>query len=51
MDLSCAFATSSDSPAHVAIAEELGYERAWLYDSPAVYPDVWMVLSRCAERT
>jgi 5,10-methylenetetrahydromethanopterin reductase len=35
----------------VAIAEELGYQRAWLYDSPAVYPDVWMVLSRCAERT
>jgi 5,10-methylenetetrahydromethanopterin reductase len=51
MDISCAFATSSDSPAHVAIAEELGYERVWLYDSPAVYPDVWMVLSRCAERT
>ena len=37
--------------AHVAIAEELGYERAWLYDSTAVYPDVWMVLSRCAEGT
>jgi 5,10-methylenetetrahydromethanopterin reductase len=51
VDISCAFATSSDSPAHVAIAEELGYQRAWLYDSPAVYPDVWMVLSRCAERT
>ena len=51
MQISCAFATSSDSPAHVEIAEELGYERAWLYDSPAVYPDVWMVLSRCAERT
>src|SRR6195256_2849361 len=51
MDVSCAFATSSDTPAHVEIAEELGYQRAWLYDSPAIYPDVWMVLSRCAERT
>ena len=51
MQISCAFATSSDSPANVEIAEELGYERAWLYDSPAVYSDVWMVLSRCAERT
>src|SRR5882762_3622776 len=51
MDISCAFATSSDSPAHVAIADALAYERSWLYDSPAVYPDVWMVLSRCAERT
>jgi len=21
--------------------EQLGYERAWFYDSPALYPDVW----------
>src|ERR1700752_1860444 len=51
MDISCAFATSSDSPAHVELAETLGYKRAWLYDSPALYPDVWLILSRCAERT
>jgi 5,10-methylenetetrahydromethanopterin reductase len=51
MDISCAFATSSDTPAHVQIAETLGYRRAWLYDSPALYPDVWMILTRCAERT
>jgi 5,10-methylenetetrahydromethanopterin reductase len=51
MDISCAFATSSDTPAHVELAEALGYRNAWLYDSPALYPDVWMVLSRCAERT
>jgi 5,10-methylenetetrahydromethanopterin reductase len=35
----------------VELAETLGYKHAWLYDSPALYPDVWMVLSRCAERT
>ena len=51
MDISCAFATSSDTPAHVELAETLGYRHAWLYDSPALYPDVWMVLTRCAERT
>ena len=51
MDISCAFATSSDTPAHVELAETLGYRRAWLYDSPALYPDVWMILTRCAERT
>jgi len=51
MDISCAFATSSDTPAHVELAEALGYQRAWLYDSPALYPDVWMILTRCAERT
>jgi 5,10-methylenetetrahydromethanopterin reductase len=51
MDISCAFATSSDTPKHVELAESLGYRRAWLYDSPALYPDVWMILTRCAERT
>lgn len=51
MDFSCAFATSSDTPAHAELAETLGYRRAWLYDSPALYPDVWMILTRCAERT
>ncbi|MGH3675096.1 MAG: LLM class flavin-dependent oxidoreductase [Mycobacterium sp.] len=51
MDISCAFATSSNTPAHVELAETLGFNRAWLYDSPAIYPDVWMMLSRCAERT
>src|SRR6202040_1476666 len=51
MDISCAFATSSDTPTHVQLAETLGYRRAWLYDSPALYPDVWMILTRCAERT
>src|ERR1700728_1022804 len=50
MDISCAFATSSDTPAHVDLAESLGYRRAWLYDSPALYPDVWMILTRCADR-
>ena len=51
MDLSCAFATSLDTPEHVRIAEQLGYRRAWCYDSPALYPDVWMTLGRAAERT
>ena len=51
MDISCAFATSMDTPDHVALAEQLGYRRAWLYDSPALYPEVFMTLARCAERT
>ncbi len=51
MDISCAFATSSSTPEQVQLAETLGYRRAWLYDSPALYPDVWMILARCAERT
>lgn len=51
LTLSCAFATSSASHEHAAVAEGLGYERAWFYDSPALYPDVWVQLCRAAERT
>jgi 5,10-methylenetetrahydromethanopterin reductase len=49
--LSAAFPPGLDTPDHVALAEELGYQRAWLYDSPALYHDVWMTLARAAERT
>jgi 5,10-methylenetetrahydromethanopterin reductase len=49
--LSCAFATSLSTPQHVAVAERLGYRRAWLYDSPALYPDVGMTLAECAAVT
>ncbi len=51
VDISCAFATSPDTPDHVALAEELGYRRAWLYDSPALYPDLWATMALAAERT
>jgi 5,10-methylenetetrahydromethanopterin reductase len=51
MEISCAFPTTLDSPEHIALAEELGYERAWLYDTPQQSPDVWMTLALAAERT
>ncbi|MEY2432211.1 MAG: 5,10-methylenetetrahydromethanopterin reductase, partial [Acidimicrobiaceae bacterium] len=51
MELSCAFATGLDTPEHIRIGESLGYRRAWAYDSPALYPDVWVALSMAAERT
>lgn len=40
-----------ETPAHIAEAERLGYQRAWVYDSPALYPDVWITLAMAAERT
>lgn len=49
--MSCAFNTSLDSPEYARIAEQLGYDTAWFYDSPALYPDVWVQLCRAAERT
>lgn len=51
MQISCAFATSMSTPDDIVEAERLGYLRAWCYDSPALYPDVWMVLALAAERT
>jgi 5,10-methylenetetrahydromethanopterin reductase len=51
MDISCGFAPSAAAPDLIAAAEDLGYRRAWLYDSPALYPDVWVALSRAADRT
>jgi len=49
--VSCAFATSLSTPEHVECAERLGFHRAWLYDSPALYPDVWAMLALSARRT
>ncbi|MFF1765649.1 LLM class flavin-dependent oxidoreductase [Streptomyces sp. NPDC058249] len=51
MDVSCQFATSLDSPEHISVAEQLGYHRAWLHDTPAQSPDVWAMLALAAERT
>src|SRR3954454_14973455 len=51
LELSCAFATSLESHEHARIAEQLGYRRAFFYDSPPLYPDVWVQLCRAAERT
>jgi 5,10-methylenetetrahydromethanopterin reductase len=51
MKISAQFATSLDSPEHIAIAERLGYARAWLFDTPQQSPDVWMMLALAAERT
>ena len=46
--ISCVFAPSLDTPAHIELAERLGYRRAWCYDSPAMYADPWMVLALAA---
>ena len=51
MEISCATPTTLDSAEHVAIAEELGYARAWFYDTPYQSPDLWMMLALAAERT
>jgi 5,10-methylenetetrahydromethanopterin reductase len=49
--ISCVFAPSLGTPAHIELAERLGYRRAWCYDSPALCADPWMVLALAAART
>jgi 5,10-methylenetetrahydromethanopterin reductase len=51
LQISCGFAPGPDVVAHAQMAEELGYERVWLYDSPALYQDVWVALALVAEHT
>ena len=51
MRISAQFATSLQSPEHIAAAEQLGYDRAWLFDTPHESPDVWMMLALAAEHT
>ncbi|MCU1480954.1 MAG: class flavin-dependent oxidoreductase [Subtercola sp.] len=51
MKISCAFGPSPTTPADVKLAEDLGYDGAWIYDSPAVYLDPWMTLALAASLT
>jgi 5,10-methylenetetrahydromethanopterin reductase len=51
LQLSCAFPPGPDVRGHARLAEELGYERVWVYDSPALYGDVWVQLAQIAEAT
>jgi 5,10-methylenetetrahydromethanopterin reductase len=51
IDVSCAFPPGPATSDHIAVAESLGYRRAWCYDTPAVHADVWATLCRAADRT
>jgi len=51
MDVSCNLTPGPDTVEHIRAAEALGYRRAWLNDSPALYRDVWMTLAVAAEHT
>jgi len=36
---------------YARIAQDLGYDRVWLYDSAALYEDIWIWLAQLAEHT
>ena len=48
MDLPCALRPVSETSEHLALAERLGYRRAWVFDTAALPLNVWM--TRPAER-
>jgi 5,10-methylenetetrahydromethanopterin reductase len=51
MDISCGFSPNAATPEVIALAEQLGYHRAWVYDTPQQSADVWMTLALAAQRT
>jgi 5,10-methylenetetrahydromethanopterin reductase len=51
IDVSVALPSAFESAEHIAVAEELGYRRAYLYDTPFEGDDVWLDLHRAAQLT
>lgn len=51
MKISIGLAPGPDARELARLAESLGYDRVWLYDSAAIYEDVWIHLARIAEAT
>ena len=49
--VSVALPPTPQSPGLAVLAEQLGYDRVWIYDTPALQLDVWMTLALCAQRT
>ncbi len=47
--VSVALAPSRDIVDHARAAAALGYERVYVFDSPALYGDIWVALARIAE--
>jgi 5,10-methylenetetrahydromethanopterin reductase len=48
---SCALPPSRRIAEYAGAAEEFGYQRVWLFDSPALLTDIWVALARAAEAT
>lgn len=49
--ISAFFAPVDATPEHIAHCERLGFDTAWVYDSPLLYNDPFITLARAAERT
>ena len=50
-EVSIALAPSADIVELARVAERAGCRRVWVYDSPSLYGDVWVAVTRIAEGT
>lgn len=50
-EIALALPPSRRLPEYAQLAERLGYRRVWVFDSPALYGDVWVGIARAAEAT
>jgi 5,10-methylenetetrahydromethanopterin reductase len=48
---SCAMPPGPHCVEYAQLAQDLGYDRIWLYDSAALYQDIWVWLARIADKT
>ncbi|MFP6622144.1 MAG: LLM class flavin-dependent oxidoreductase, partial [Myxococcota bacterium] len=51
MKISIGFPPGPRAREMALLAEELGYDRVWLYDSAALYEDIWAHLALIADST
>lgn len=51
MEVNCIFAPTLETPDHIALAEQLGYERAWVYDVPIAWADTGITVATAAKLT
>jgi 5,10-methylenetetrahydromethanopterin reductase len=49
--LSVGLPPGRDTLEYARLAEQLGYERVWLFDSAGLYEDIWVHLALLAEGT
>lgn len=51
MEISIGVVPGPDAVRRARLAEELGYARVWMYDSAALYEDIWMNLAEIVQNT
>jgi 5,10-methylenetetrahydromethanopterin reductase len=51
MEISIGVVPGPDAVRRAQLAEELGFDRVWLYDSAALYEDIWINLANIVQAT